>query len=86
MWNVLDRYAFYYCEMDRLEKQRWERQEFNQTERLNEELWPLCIAGRQKSNNLLAEIEDQIYGTKAIQYRNGKKEDSAKELSTKSFS
>jgi hypothetical protein len=68
-WNVLDRHAFYNCEMDKLAKERWERLQREGPalqHKIDGEPWPLYIAGKKISHNFLTAIHEEQGDTGTI--------------------
>jgi hypothetical protein len=71
-WNVLDRPAYYNCEMDRLAKERLGRmvqnQEVAQSKGIEGEPWPLFINQKKVCQNFVQMVLEHISGSKANRY------------------
>jgi hypothetical protein len=67
-WNMLDRNAFYNCEMDQLAKERWRKRQDegnpSNTLQISGEPWPIYLEGTKLSNNFQETVYDQISGKK----------------------
>ena len=73
--KILDRYAFYNSEMDEFAKERWNKLK-KEGPKVQQKNWYLgrYIRDRKVSKDFIAEIHEQVSGSKARQYWNNHKQ------------